>query len=483
MATASIKRPADCTVLIVDDEQAICDFLADALEDSYQVTTFLSAQEAIAAVNARDFDVVIADLTMPDGSGIDVLKQAKKKDEFTEVIIVTGYATLSSATEAINFGAGSYIIKPIVRDDFLQQVERAVATRIFHLRSRLLVQQTTAMTPDAKGHLFDITALYYFSRKLILTQEIIDLMRIIMEEITTRLNAPFALIGVNCCNYQELFALAPNGEIPPARLKETILACWQTSFFMLDKKSFEEGQPPVTTFTGNQTGILDIQGLLPVSIPMVVLGQTIGSLVLFRKTAVLPHSAESQFLFVLSSLITSIVEHAYADRQAKMLARTDSLTGIANHRFFHEALAREMARADRTQSIFSLLLIDIDDFKKVNDTYGHLIGDVVIKNLTQRVTAMVRRCDVLARWGGEEFALLLADTPLNGAAVLADRICKSLAGDTLSAAGRSISYSVSIGLALYTGGSGADKNILIAAADRALYAAKHNGKNRFSVAT
>jgi diguanylate cyclase (GGDEF)-like protein len=279
---------------------------------------------------------------------------------------------------------------------------------------------------------------------------------------------------------EEFFFMPRFGQVSQEQARSYIASCWENCFTMLDKDLFANSTTAVTVFKGNQNVPFTPDKLIPVSVPMELMGSAMGAITLFRTTAVLPHSSEAQYLYVFSSLAVSIVEHAYADQQARLMARTDSLTGIANHRFFHEALSREMARSDRTAAPFTLLLLDIDDFKKVNDTYGHLVGDAVIKELAARINAMIRRGDVFARWGGEEFALLLADTALPGAEILAGRICKAIADKNFSFAGHVFKGSVSVGLAFYM--HGMEKNTLIAAADKALYAAKHNGKNQYAVA-
>jgi diguanylate cyclase (GGDEF)-like protein len=154
------------------------------------------------------------------------------------------------------------------------------------------------------------------------------------------------------------------------------------------------------------------------------------------------------------------------------------LTGIANHRSFHEMLSREIARADRIKSEFAFAIIDIDDFKLINDTHGHLVGDAVIKDLTSRIGLMIRKGDTFARQGGEEFSLILPDTSIDGAVILAQRVCARINSVPFVFSDVSVPYTVSIGLTIYSGKNPKNKNALIAAADEALYSAKKGGKNR-----
>jgi diguanylate cyclase (GGDEF)-like protein len=186
-------------------------------------------------------------------------------------------------------------------------------------------------------------------------------------------------------------------------------------------------------------------------------------------------------MHVFTSMISSVVEHGYRDMQAKLQAKTDSLTGIANHRMLHETLEREMARADRYFRRFCLALIDIDDFKKINDTHGHLVGDAVLIDLARRMSEPIRRGDVLARYGGEEFALVLPDTALDGARTLAHRVCSSIASRPFAFAQTQVPYTISVGLTEYNGARPCQKDALIGEADAALYRSKQEGKNRVSV--
>jgi len=169
----------------------------------------------------------------------------------------------------------------------------------------------------------------------------------------------------------------------------------------------------------------------------------------------------------LCQAIGTALEKMEMIRQLEERANKDSLTGLYNTRFFSEAILREIARAERQHSPLSLLLIDIDDFKKINDTHGHIVGNDVLKNLAQIFQRAVRITDVLVRIGGDEFAVLLPGTDVSGAIHVAENIRSRVetAGTT-----------VSIGGAEYLRGSGPE--VLQIQADQALYRAKELSKNR-----
>jgi diguanylate cyclase (GGDEF)-like protein len=169
--------------------------------------------------------------------------------------------------------------------------------------------------------------------------------------------------------------------------------------------------------------------------------------------------------------------HELVERQALV----DGLTGLSNRRAAEEALAIELARAERLGGSVSLVFADLDGFKGVNDEHGHPAGDDVLREFAQVLLDSVRDIDLAARWGGEEFAIILPGTDAAGAASLAERVRTLLSGRViLTALGAPISLTASLGVASAPPVAGVDE--LVRAADSALYAAKHAGKNRVAVA-
>jgi diguanylate cyclase (GGDEF)-like protein len=169
-----------------------------------------------------------------------------------------------------------------------------------------------------------------------------------------------------------------------------------------------------------------------------------------------------------------------ANEVLEQLSITDGLTHLHNHRHFHDQFAREVKRADRSGQPLCLMLIDIDDFKVLNDNYGHAAGDLVLADVAQLMNSQVRESDYLARYGGEEFAMLLPQTRLEGAVALAEKIRAALAQHsfTVPESGEPVRVTVSIGVAEHT----TTPDETFDAADRALYEAKAAGKDCVTVA-
>ena len=175
-------------------------------------------------------------------------------------------------------------------------------------------------------------------------------------------------------------------------------------------------------------------------------------------------------------------ELALAHRQQQLLSLTDQLTELPNRRAAMEAMERSWSLSQRENKPFSLMLMDIDHFKRVNDRYGHAVGDQVLKSTTAILSDAVRRDEVIARIGGEEFLLINAGASVREAVVAAERIRKQLANATIDAGGEDVSITVSIGIAAREQNTeSADE--LMRAADKALYAAKDAGRNKIALFT
>lgn len=199
---------------------------------------------------------------------------------------------------------------------------------------------------------------------------------------------------------------------------------------------------------------------------------------------------------LISSMGFVFMARDRADENNRIMAAVDSLTGVANRRSLISALDRDVSRAVRTREPIALMMVDIDHFKRVNDRYGHPVGDQVLSHVVNVLRGRVRAQDLVGRYGGEEFMVLLPDTTLQGAEQLARELCRAVAesrcpigsterdGEARSeSGGTNIAVTVSIGVFGGRLESGDSWDMLIAAADRALYQAKENGRNRVEVAT
>ena len=159
-------------------------------------------------------------------------------------------------------------------------------------------------------------------------------------------------------------------------------------------------------------------------------------------------------------------------------ASTDSLTGLANRNAIYETVKRELQRADRGDTPLAVAMVDIDNFKRFNDTYGHLAGDECLQEVARRLASSVRAYDSVGRWGGEEFLIVFPGCDANSATGMAERLRRSVADRALTAREVQREVTISVGICSKGAGTARDADRLIEAADRAMYGAKETGRNR-----
>ena len=207
---------------------------------------------------------------------------------------------------------------------------------------------------------------------------------------------------------------------------------------------------------------------------LIVEGQSLGQIVFTRRKK-FPATEVSVLEYLLCALVYPL-RNALEFRVATENARRDPLTGVYNRSVMETIMQREVSLASRHKAPLSLVFLDIDDFKGINDTAGHAVGDGIIKTFAACIQRCIRTTDILARYGGDEFVLLLSNTSMEGAVLLAERICKTAAETgLLKVNGHKTRVTTSIGVA-----SLADNDTfetLCARADDALYRAKQSGRN------
>lgn len=470
------KQESQYSILIVDDEKKLCDLLCSALCGKYSVDAAYSGEEAFQKIDSVSYDAIVTDLKLGDKSGIEVLERAKGRDNHVEVIIITGYASLDSAINAVNLGASSYLVKPVSLVNFMAQVDRAMANRDFHIRSAEFMQQTSSIHPEMQRHLLNITDIYEFSKRMLTTLDVPEIMKTFLDELNRKVKPCFSAVGVSLFGASEIYAMPMAGRVPAEMIRDLLMQHWDQAFGILNRNNLLQNSISFTLFDGpkGETPPLEIKTVS--TIPMIIAGQIIGTIAVFRDGGELA-TEEHQFLHILSSIFSPLVEHSYIHKRTKLMAETDGLTGLINHRTFQQVLSREIARSNRNKTQFSLLMIDIDDFKKINDTYGHLIGDAVLSDMTKRLQASVRQQDIAARYGGEEFAVILPETDIHGANILAERVRCAIEADPFFFSENEIPYTISIGLSVYDGNLPREKHLLLEDADCALYISKNKGKN------
>lgn len=211
-------------------------------------------------------------------------------------------------------------------------------------------------------------------------------------------------------------------------------------------------------------------------VPLKLEDRVIGAIVIASPEREAIPQEEATNVGLLGAMAATSLEIVWEMEEVSKRARTDPLTGLNNRRHFDELLGQMIKETDRFGDPVALIMADVDHFKNVNDTWGHDAGDEVLKSLAQTLRAGVREADICSRFGGEEFAVVLPKTTLQGAAELADRLRKQVEEKPIRVGGEEIAVTISCGVACYPDGV-ITKEALFAAADRALYEAKSAGRN------
>lgn len=212
-----------------------------------------------------------------------------------------------------------------------------------------------------------------------------------------------------------------------------------------------------------------------IAIPMVMNESALGLIVVYsNRLRPIMTEANARFFEVMASTAANALHNAQLYEEVEQRARTDFLTGLPNQRDFQATLSLELSRAHRHNRTLSLLMIDLDFLKEVNDRFGHPTGDAVIKKIADTIRRTCRETDFPARYGGEEFAVILPETPLSGGIEVAERLRRNIAAEDFSEIGQ---VTASIGVSAYPVNA-LTKVDLIRAADQALYNAKNGGRDR-----
>ncbi len=217
-------------------------------------------------------------------------------------------------------------------------------------------------------------------------------------------------------------------------------------------------------------------------LPLIYGAKPIGMLMLLYEKRLAPLAGETEAVELLRHELSNLLDRSRTHLRMQRMATVDGLTNLFNHRFFRDQLRTEFQRALRYENMMAVIMIDIDDFKGYNDTYGHLAGDRVLAETARTIRGSVRDIDFVARYGGEEFALILPEVDANGGMVVAEKIRNAVEAQRfISEDGEAIgAITVSCGVTDNTDATGPDD--LISRADRGLYWVKRHGRNRVHIA-
>ena len=445
-------------ILLADDDGPLRETLREFLAgQGYAVTAAADGHEAMAAIKEQEFALALLDLMLPGHSGLELLAHLKSRTPDTEVILFTGHAGLESAVQALRLGAYDYLLKADLRLGDLQAlVARALERRHLARENRALVANISKAQEElVKRRSRELTQVRQIAETLAGPLTWDQLVRGLVNLIWDSL--PLDLLGLQL--------KGPEGKTPLSafRRRPDLPEAADQIFHDLLLGQLAPDPPPPPAGTP-----------LPAMLwERLQVGNTALTAAAGRREPFSPEETELFRIFILQG--EAGMKNLALFDQIKSMAIRDALTGLYNYGYFKEALHYEVEKSRRYKMPLSLLFLDIDDFKLVNDTLGHLKGDKILRQVAAILKRGIRQADLLCRYGGDEFVMLLSQTPPDQGMVMAERLRRRIAQSSLNRQ-QQCKVTVSIGVA----GLGPEMSTedLIRAADEAHYRAKQAGKNR-----
>ncbi|NIQ96728.1 MAG: diguanylate cyclase [Desulfuromonadales bacterium] len=442
---------AKSVILVVDDEAFFRQLYSELLNDAeYEVETASSGEDALQRLRQGGVDVVLTDMVMPGIDGLEVLRESRNIENPPEVILVTGHATVETAIQALKSGARDYLVKPFNPNELLHLVRTCLEQR------RLL---------DENTHLKNQIRLFRTGQFL---ASILDVETLFSQTISTVLRELRGGRGLG-------FVIGKNG-LPEMMVRDGLDDDKATAlveqlmprlpaisgFELLSGDDLPESSPALPS---------DLERLLVY--PLRSQDETKGCLVLINPTeGDFPQPLPLTSISFLLEQMSLGFDNGYRYLGARELMYTDDLTGLHNYRYLHIALDKELARGSRYGFKFSLVFIDLDRFKEINDTFGHLVGSNTLKVVADLLRQCVREVDTLFRYGGDEFTALLVETDKEGAAVVAERIRQTIENNDFRFSDDvAFHLTTTVGFATFPEDA-SEKENLIDLADRAMYLGK-----------
>ena len=464
-------------ILVVDDDESICDIIERALiRVGYTVSTAKNASEAQALFAANDYDVVLSDLKMPDMNGIDLIDQLKAKSSYLGSILMTGHSTEESVINAFTQGKiNYYLTKPFELEELLETVSAAVrerklmlSTQAFRERMEKEINQATKELESKNKQLQNKHAEAENLYKTLQSQE--AEIRETKEYLENLIESSVdAIISTNRRYKINLFSGGAE-EMFGGEAKD-YLNVPISKLFVNGKNELERLLKPLRVekrVTRYEAEMCTADGrcfFADISVSKLVGKKEEQGLLFIIKDNTERKKLEEELK--ASNLIL------------EKLSITDDLTQLFNHRHFQERLSDEFQRAQRFEASLGLIMLDLDNFKQVNDTCGHQIGDKALVQTAELIRQSIRSVDTPARYGGEEFAVILPQTNLSDAIQAAERIKNALENfPWQKRIAPGINITASFGLAGFPESGVESVSDLIRQVDQALYRAKQIGKNR-----
>ncbi len=468
-------------IIVADDDQALSRTLTWILkENGYDVVSVPGGEHLLDHLESDQFDLLLLDIMMPKVDGLQLLERVKSDPRHKDlpVLMISSMPPEEATVRSLGLGAADFISKPFRVRELLARVKahlrvgRELNQARAEARSRsemvdILQEVTASLKPDEIYH--------------ILVRRVARGLKI--SKCSLIIANPGDEHGVVVAAYEN--PMLRNLRIELKRYPEVVKALESREIILVQDVLTDPLYREVRAEWESEGRVVPTRSAI--ALPFSLRDQPAGIFFL-RTTAEDPplNRQDVEFADQVIRAAVAALEKAYdlenavlGKEQMKQLAETDPLTETFNRRALAEKLLQEMERANRYGTVLTCLMADIDNFKAINDTYGHLMGDSVLRQLAGILRREQRAVDIVARYGGEEFVILLPETGGSGARIFAERILRRVATHDFGDSGRPIHVTISIGIASFPDDRVGDGESLLKLADANLYKAKVDGRNRF----
>ena len=482
-------------ILVVDDDPALLQTMSIVLrEQGYDVVTAENGQQMLESVEAAEPDLILLDVLMPQMDGFQLLERLKSDERYADlpVLMVSSLPAEDATVRTLGLGAADYIRKPFRVRELLARIQAQLRARSEIRTAREAVRKRDAdlvrAREEAETRRTMVDILHEVTDEL--SPE--EIYHVVARRVARALNTshcsvvlarPADKFGIVATAFEDPSVI--NYRIQLELYPEIRTALATQAPVLVEDLNVSPLYAEIREKWAKQGTVVNIRSVI--ALPFSLDSAQVGVFFL-RRTAEEPSFDKEDVEFastVIRAAVSAIhrarmIETTKADNaRLEVLARTDPLTQLLNRRVLVERLVQEVERARRYQSQIALLMIDLDHFKRVNDQYGHLVGDDVLRDVATILRNAVRTVDVVARYGGEEFVVVLPETAAAGAVAFAERLREKIEAQDFNAHPHGTFHiTSSIGMASYPGQQIESGEDLLARADEALYRAKADGRNR-----
>ena len=471
-------------ILLVDDSDTQLKFLKDGLvQNGFEVETATNGADAYKKLYEYVPDVIVSDIMMPVIDGYQLCRMVKNVDE-TKKIPVILLTVLDKKID--NFwgkkaGAQLFLSKTIDINELVKNIN-ATIRRYPEYQSALAVKANTENSAQTRLNniLNDLLLKSVFANEFRNLSDFLNYERILVEKLFSLLSSfvEYSVAGIFFASPDEYAENILYIDTLGKNLSKNVLSDIQYDFFrkMEEFRSFKNTKfEVVRILLGKELEYQFTDLKSKIIIPLIFDKKLIGGICFYTRHD-MDYAAFRYFDIMISELL-AIFKMKYQYTEKEFMSVLDGLTGLYNRRQFEISLEQEHNRSKRHLSNFSLAILDIDFFKKVNDTYGHQYGDYVLKTVADLMKQAFRKTDLLYRYGGEELVMIMPETNIEGAIIPVQRLRRMIEEYDFDYNNVKVKVTVSIGLTMNYQEFNTPADML-KSADEALYKAKESGRNR-----